>query len=95
MNARLDAGASGGLSGHAEVARAGDEWRHWPLSGNLEVQLAVESEDEVGTLTDSFNYFVAELRAKEEIKRTFGDVWVDLDAADVQEGRSFVAAAIA
>jgi len=27
-----------------------------------------------------------------EIKRTFGDVWVDLDAADVQEGRSFVAA---
>jgi class 3 adenylate cyclase len=40
--------------------------------GNLEVQLAVESKDEIGTLTDSFNFFVQELRAKEEIKRTFG-----------------------
>lgn len=40
--------------------------------GNLEVHIAVESKDEIGTLTDSFNYFVQELRAKEEIKRTFG-----------------------
>lgn len=40
--------------------------------GNLMVHLAVESKDEIGTLTDSFNYFIGELRAKEEIKRTFG-----------------------
>ncbi len=41
-------------------------------AGHLEVQLAVESRDEIGNLTDSFNYFVRELQAKEEIKRTFG-----------------------
>ncbi len=40
--------------------------------GNLEVQLPVKSTDEVGALTDSFNFFVQELRSKEQIKRTFG-----------------------
>jgi len=40
--------------------------------GNLNVQLAVQSTDEVGALTDSFNFFVQELRAKEQIKQTFG-----------------------
>ena len=32
--------------------------------GNLEVQLPVSSTDEVGTLTDAFNFFVKELRSK-------------------------------
>lgn len=41
-------------------------------TGNLDVQLPVSSTDEVGTLTASFNYFVQELRAKEQIKQTFG-----------------------
>jgi class 3 adenylate cyclase len=41
-------------------------------SGDLEVRLPVDSTDEVGALTDSFNYFVGELRSKEQIKRTFG-----------------------
>jgi adenylate cyclase len=40
--------------------------------GNLNVQLPIRSTDEVGALTDSFNFFVQELRAKEQIKRTFG-----------------------
>ena len=40
--------------------------------GNLNVQLPVRSTDEVGALTDSFNFFVRELRAKEQIKQTFG-----------------------
>ena len=40
--------------------------------GDLEVQLPVESADEVGALTDSFNYFIRELRTKERIKQMFG-----------------------
>ena len=40
--------------------------------GNLNVQLPIRSADEVGALTDSFNFFVKELRAKEQIKQTFG-----------------------
>lgn len=40
--------------------------------GDLNVELPVQSKDEVGDLTQSFNYFVGELRAKEQIKRTFG-----------------------
>jgi adenylate cyclase len=41
-------------------------------AGDLNVRLQSPSRDEIGALTDSFNYFVQELRAKEEIKRTFG-----------------------
>ena len=40
--------------------------------GNLNVQLPVSSSDEVGRLTDSFNFFVQELRSKERMKQTFG-----------------------
>ena len=40
--------------------------------GNLDVHLPVSFRDEVGTLTDSFNFFVKELRSKEQLKRTFG-----------------------
>jgi adenylate cyclase len=40
--------------------------------GNLNIQLPVGSTDEVGRLTDSFNFFVKELRAKERMKQTFG-----------------------
>jgi adenylate cyclase len=40
--------------------------------GNLNIQLPVSSTDEVGRLTDSFNYFVQELRSKERMKQTFG-----------------------
>jgi len=40
--------------------------------GNLSVQLPVSSTDEVGRLTDSFNFFVQELRSKERMKQTFG-----------------------
>jgi len=40
--------------------------------GNLDIQLPVGSSDEVGRLTDSFNFFVKELRSKERMKQTFG-----------------------
>jgi adenylate cyclase len=40
--------------------------------GNLDVRLPVRSADEVGALTESFNFFVGELKSKAEIKRTFG-----------------------
>jgi adenylate cyclase len=40
--------------------------------GNLNIELPVGSSDEVGRLTDSFNFFVKELRSKERMKQTFG-----------------------
>jgi adenylate cyclase len=40
--------------------------------GNLNIELPVNSTDEVGRLTDSFNFFVKELRSKERLKQTFG-----------------------
>src|SRR4029453_4842771 len=39
---------------------------------NFNIQVPVRSTDEVGALTDSFNFFVRELRDKEQIKQTFG-----------------------
>ena len=42
--------------------------------GNLNIELPVGSTDEVGRLTDSFNFFVKELRSKERLKQTFGKV---------------------
>jgi len=40
--------------------------------GNLNIELPVSSRDEVGRLTDSFNFFAKELRSKERLKQTFG-----------------------
>jgi adenylate cyclase len=56
--------------------------------GDLSVELPIVSRDEVGDLTQSFNYFVSELRSKEEIKRTFGQ-YIDprvLEHAILQPG---------
>jgi adenylate cyclase len=39
--------------------------------GNLNIELPVASTDEVGRLTDAFNFFVKELRFKEQMKQTF------------------------
>ena len=41
-------------------------------SGNLDVEVAVSTNDEMATLTTSFNDMVGELRVKERIKDTFG-----------------------
>jgi len=41
-------------------------------AGDLEVDVPVETNDEVGMLTSSFNNMVSELKAKEQIKQTFG-----------------------
>ena len=40
--------------------------------GNLNIELPVSSTDELGRLTDSFNFFVKELRSKQRLKQTFG-----------------------
>ncbi|NER25256.1 MAG: HAMP domain-containing protein [Symploca sp. SIO1C2] len=40
--------------------------------GNLEVQIAVNSKDEIGILANSFNTMLDEVRQKEHIKATFG-----------------------
>ena len=40
--------------------------------GNLDIELPVGSTDEVGRLTNSFNFFVKELRSKQRMKETFG-----------------------
>lgn len=40
--------------------------------GDLSVQLPVSSADEIGALTTSFNFFIGEMRTKEELRRTFG-----------------------
>ena len=40
--------------------------------GQLEVAVPVTSGDEIGTLTESFNSMVAQLRANERVKQTFG-----------------------
>jgi class 3 adenylate cyclase len=41
-------------------------------SGNLDVEVRVHANDEVGKLTQAFNTMVKELRLKERIKETFG-----------------------
>jgi adenylate cyclase len=40
--------------------------------GNLNIELPVSSSDEVGRLTNSFNFFVKELRSKERMRKIFG-----------------------
>jgi class 3 adenylate cyclase len=45
---------------------------HEVQTGNLGVHIDVQSTDEIGALTTSFNQMVVELRAKETLKDTFG-----------------------
>jgi len=45
---------------------------HEVQQGNLNIQLPVRSNDEVGRLTSAFNFFVEQLRSKEQMKQTFG-----------------------
>jgi adenylate cyclase len=42
------------------------------VQGNLDVEIKVNTADELAQLADSFNQMVIELRQKEDIKRTFG-----------------------
>ncbi len=41
-------------------------------AGDLSMELSVKNRDEIGRLTAGFNHMVGEIRAKEEIKDTFG-----------------------
>jgi class 3 adenylate cyclase len=52
---------------HALIGALGDVQR-----GRLDLELPVPNKDELGALTTSFNYFVRELRAKEQMRATFG-----------------------
>jgi class 3 adenylate cyclase len=45
---------------------------HDVQQGNLNIQLPVSSRDEIGRLTNAFNFFVEQLRSKEQMKQTFG-----------------------
>lgn len=45
---------------------------HDVQQGNLNVQLPVRSHDEIGRLTDSFNFFIEQLRSKVQMKQIFG-----------------------
>jgi len=38
VDARLDAGASGDLTGNAQIARSAEDWRDWPLQGQLDAR---------------------------------------------------------
>ncbi|MEO6053355.1 MAG: adenylate/guanylate cyclase domain-containing protein, partial [Chthoniobacterales bacterium] len=40
--------------------------------GDFSVQLPVNTADEIGALTQSFNFFIGEMRLKEELRNTFG-----------------------
>ncbi len=64
--------------------------------GRLDLDLPVHTRDEVGDLTAAFNFFVRELRSKEELKQTFGKyvdprilehLLVAPDAAEASGGR--------
>jgi class 3 adenylate cyclase len=41
-------------------------------SGDLSIQVSITSKDEIGALAETFNFFVTELKAKEQLKNTFG-----------------------
>jgi len=45
---------------------------HDVQQGRLDLELPVRSNDEIGALTTSFNFFVGELRSKARIRETFG-----------------------
>jgi class 3 adenylate cyclase len=63
--------------------------------GNLTIRLPVNSADEVGALTESFNFFVEELESKERIKSTFGK-YIDpriIEQVLLQPGTSEIAGA--
>ena len=40
--------------------------------GNLQIEIAIRTRDEIGQLARSFNHMLAEMRVKERIKDTFG-----------------------
>ena len=63
-------------------------------AGDLTIELSVKNRDEIGRLTAGFNHMVGEIRAKEEIKDTFGryidprivDKIIDQSDQSVMEG---------
>jgi adenylate cyclase len=73
-------------------------------AGRLDFDLPVRTRDEVGALTTAFNFFIQELRSKEQIKRTFGKyvdprilahLLVSPDAAEAAGGRHVMSVSFA
>jgi adenylate cyclase len=61
--------------------------------GELDTSVPVTSRDEIGTLTQSFNHMVGELRLKERIKTTFGKYVDPRIVAELLERPEIVTAA--
>lgn len=69
-DAKLDAGRSGNLAGHALIAREGGEWRDWPLAGHLEVQ--TDSLGFIAVLVDPVDRSAGRLAADLQLSGTLG-----------------------
>jgi translocation and assembly module TamB len=70
FDAKLDAGASGGLTGHAVATRAGDAWRNWPLGGNLAVR--TDSLGFLAVLVSAIDRSAGKLAADVQLAGTLG-----------------------
>ncbi len=70
VDAKLDAGTSGGLNGHAVVTRTGDAWRDWGLGGNVAVQ--TDSLGFLAVLVDSIDRSAGKLTANVRLAGTLG-----------------------
>lgn len=70
LDAKLDAGASGGLNGEAVVSRTGEEWRNWPLAGRLAVQ--TDSLGFLAVLVDTIDRSAGRLTADVQLAGTLG-----------------------
>ena len=70
MDAKLDAGASGGIRGHAVATRTGDAWRAWPLGGELAVR--TESLGFLAVLVDAVDRSAGKLAADVQLAGTLG-----------------------
>lgn len=70
LDAKLDAGASGGLNAHAVAARRGDAWQDWPLDGRLDVR--TDSLGFLAVLVDTIDRSAGKLTADVRLSGTLG-----------------------
>ncbi len=70
VDAKLDAGRSGGLLGHAVVTRSGDAWRDWPLAGH--VSLETDSLGFIAVLVSAVDRSAGRLAADIRLSGTLG-----------------------
>ncbi|MGE0580705.1 MAG: translocation/assembly module TamB domain-containing protein [Steroidobacteraceae bacterium] len=70
LDAKLDAGKSGGLDAHAVATRTGDAWQGWPLDGKLD--LRTDSLGFLAVLVDSIDRSAGKLTADVQLSGTLG-----------------------